>query len=188
MVLAAVGDSLRSAERIHILKHSHAIVNNRKIVSITLLLNILFCLCSCSLFFPTTRIQVPKGFVGWCYVVPCSDPSHLIDRAKGLYKIDSHGVAYIPVSQLDLKKDNVIEVYEGSKEVTAYTRYSGRNETTIRNKKYEYISFLLPASGEREIDNDEYWRRKGYENSMACIALFDSLLQNNLISIKARSY
>ncbi|MBN9383847.1 MAG: hypothetical protein J0H74_24030 [Chitinophagaceae bacterium] len=159
-------------------------------MAMTLLLNILFCLCSCSLFFPTTRIQVPKGYVGWCYVVPSPDTSRLIeiDRKSGLYKIDSHGVAYVPVSHLDLKNDNVVEVYEGGKEVTAYTRYSGKNETTLRDKTYEYISFLLPAPQEREIDNDEYWRRKGYENTVAGMALFDSLLQNNLISIKARPY
>jgi len=86
------------------------------------------------------------------------------------------------------KKDNVIEGYEGSKEVTAYTRYSGRIERTIENKTYEYISFFLPSPGEREIDNDEYWRRKGYEYTTAGDAKTDSLLQNNLISIKARSY
>lgn len=163
-------------------------VNNRKIVSITLLLNTLFCLCSCSFFFPTTRILVPKGYVGWCFVVPCPDTSHLIKMDGLVYKIDAHGVAYVHVSQLDLRKDNVIEVYEGSKEVTAYTRYSGRSENTLGNKTYEYISFFLPSPGEREIDNDEYWRRKGYEYTTAGDAKFDSLLQNSLISIKARSY
>lgn len=163
-------------------------VINKRILGITLLLNALLCLCSCSLFFPTTRIQVPKGYVGWCFVVPCPDSSHLIDKENGLYKIDSHGVAYVHVSHLDLRNDNVVEVYEGGKEVTAYTRYSGRNENTLRNKTYEYISFFLPAPREREIDNDEYWRRKGYEYTTAGDAKFDSLLQNNMISIKARSY
>ena len=161
-------------------------VKDRKILAVTLLINALICLSSCSLFFPTTRIQVPKGFVGWCFVVPIPDTSRLIDKELGFYKIDSHGVAYVSISHLDLSKDNVVEVYEGGKEVTNYTRYSGQNETTIRNKKYEYISFFLPAPGEREINNEEYWRKKGAEYTEAGMAKFDTLLQKNLISIKAQ--
>jgi len=150
-----------------------------------LVLNILFCLYSCSMFFPTTRIQVPKGYVGWCYIVPCPDSSHLINKELGLYKIDLHGVAYVPISQLDLRNDNVVEVYEGTRNVTDFAKYMGRYDNTLRNKKYKYISFFMPAKEERIINNDEYWRRKGNEYTTASDSIFDSLLRNNLISIRA---
>ncbi len=173
----------------YIFQTAMAMVNYiKRIGAITLIVQLLVFLYGCSVFYPTTYVQVPKGYAGWCFVVPIADTSRLIDKHGEFYRADSHGVTYVPASHLDLRKDNGVEVYEGGKEITAYTKYTGRQETTINEKKYDYILFLLPDQKEREIDNEEYWRNKGYEHTTTAIALFDSLLQHNLISIKSRSY
>jgi hypothetical protein len=144
-----------------------------------LLLPIIFLLGSCSLFSDTLKVEVPKGFVGWCYVIPLSSKkvsaSPVVD---GKYQVDTNGVVLIPAYVFDVRKSHVLKVYEESVDISNDNRYAGsvyRTKSTD-SIKYNYIHFYLPSLKERSIpDGEEYWREKmdKYYQSMK----FDSLLQ-----------
>src|SRR5437868_5081223 len=106
---------------------------------------------SCSLFYQTIRIEVPKGYIGWVYVIPVKDTSGMqIQKVNYRYQINENGIAYVPATVLDIKKDSRVLVYEGSKDISEDMRYAGRaHAVKNESKKYEYIQFYLPSFEER---------------------------------------
>jgi len=145
-----------------------------------LLINMLL-LSGCTLIYDTLKVEVPKGFVGWCYVIPLTDnnvkASPVVD---GKYQIDENGVVFIPTSVFDVKKTYVLKVYEGDEDISDDKRYAGsvyRTKSTD-SVKYRYIHFYLPSLKERTIpDAAQYWRDKNYEYTSSKYMKFDSLLQ-----------
>ncbi len=145
-----------------------------------LLINLII-LNSCTLFIDTIKVEVPKDYVGWCYVIPVSDTttnaSSLID---GKYQIDKDGVVLIPASVLNIKKDHVVKVYDADIDISESMRYAGSVYRTKSedSSKYEFISFYLPSVNERRIKNGtQYWRDKMYEYNSTGDKKFDSLLK-----------
>jgi len=100
-------------------------------------------------FVQTVRIEVPKGYVGWVYVIPVNDTSDLhIYEVNGKYQINKDGVAYVPATALKIKKDSRVLVYEGKKDISDNMRYAGSVYSVKREtKKYEYIQFLSTILG-----------------------------------------
>jgi len=145
----------------------------------------IFCLLilslnGCSLIWQTVKIEVPKGYVGWVYVIPAKDTSGLkIQKHSGRYKINREGVAYVPTQNLSIKKDSRVLVYEDNEDISDDMRYAG-SVYRVKNdgKTYEYIHFYLPSFEERKIaDATQYWRDKHWEYSSLEEPRFDSLLQ-----------
>jgi hypothetical protein len=148
-----------------------------------LLLN-LTAFMSCSLIFNTVNVTVPKGYQGWCYVIPVKDTTGFAFQVSpdGEYKINDEGVIYVPAALMDSREDLRLKVYEDGKDITDDTRYMGRVTTsnTKNNQKYSYVRFLIPTNGERVIDaSDDYWRKNNFRQNG--IAEFDSLLKSNKI-------
>lgn len=142
--------------------------------------------CSCSLIWQTIRIEVPKGYVGWVYVIPIKDTSGLdIQKQSGRYKINKDGVVYVPTYDLNIKKDSRVFVYEESKDISNDKRYAGSVYSVKgEGKKYEYIHFYLPSMNERKIANHtQYWRDSSYKYRMKQYRL-DSLLNTGKIVFK----
>lgn len=142
--------------------------------------------CSCSLIFQTIRIEVPKGYVGWVYVIPIKDTSGLdIQKQSGRYKINKDGVVYVPTYDLNIKKDSRVFVYEQSKDISNDKRYAGSVYRVMEDgKKYEYIHFYLPSFKERKIANHTlYWRDSSYKYKIKKYRL-DSLLNTGRIVFK----
>ena len=146
---------------------------------LVILLNLIL-FSGCSVFYESLRVEVPKGFVGWCYVIPVKDksvePSPL---ENGKYLVDSSGVVLIPESEFDVSKSYVLKVYEDDVDISNDTRYAGsvyssRSTDTI---EYRYIHFFIPSQNERSIpDASEYWRDKHYEYTSSKYMKFDSLI------------
>ena len=140
----------------------------------------------CSLFNQTIEIEVPKGYIGWCYIIPVNENAeNLIKEDRGKYKIDSNGVAYLPANKMDKDEDIILKVYEGSFDITNQTRYSGKVESSnsLTVKRYYYLRFFLPTFDERRIeDGEQYWRDKNYRTGGQ--AKFDSLLKMGRIVFK----
>ncbi|MDO1451905.1 hypothetical protein Q0590_36890 [Rhodocytophaga aerolata] len=148
---------------------------------------LLFCLfilsTSCFLIDQKIDIEVPSGYIGWVYVIPVKDTSGLdIQKVGGRYQINHNGVAYVPVSVLDIKKDSRVLAFEGSKDISADMRYAGSvYAVKDSGNEYEYIQFYFPSLKERKIaDADEYWRNKSWEYR----SKFDSLLETDSIVFK----
>jgi len=98
----------------------------RKQVQPYLAYSLIFLFGSCSLFFQTVRIEVPKGYTGWVYVIPVNDTSDLqIQKVDGKFQINNYGIVYIPATALNIKKDSRVLAYEGKKDISADMRYAG---------------------------------------------------------------
>jgi hypothetical protein len=140
----------------------------------------------CSLFVQTIDIEVPKGYIGWCYIIPVNDTTgNLIKEEGGKYKIDGNGVAYVPANKMKKDEDIMLKVYEEGIDITNQTRYSGKVESSssLTEKRYYYLEFFLPTFDERKIDDGkQYWRDKNYraEGQLK----FDSLLKTGGIIFK----
>jgi hypothetical protein len=150
-----------------------------------LLLN-LSAFMGCSLFFNTVSVDVPKGYQGWAYVIPVRDTIGFTFNVSpdGHYKTNEDGVAYVPAILMNPKEDLQVKIYEGGLDITEDTRYFGRVATSnsTDNKKYSYVSFLLPADNEKTIpDTDVYWRDSSFSYGKQERAKFDSLLKKNKI-------
>ena len=140
-------------------------------------------LLNCSLIYQTVRIEVPKDYVGWVFVIPVKDTSGLqINKHSGRYKINQNGIAYVPTQVLNLKNDSRVLVYEENEDISNEMRYTGSVfSVKENNKKYEYIHFYLPSMNERKIDAaSQYWRDKSWEYKSP----FDSLLKVGKIEFK----
>ena len=150
-----------------------------KIFRVVVLLNIIL-LSGCTVFYDSLRVEVSKGFIGWCYVIPINDksvePSPL---ENGKYLVDSTGIVLIPQSEFDVRKSYVLKVYEDDVDISNDTRYAGsvyssRSTDTI---EYRYIHFFIPSQNERSIpDASEYWRDKHHEYTSSKYMKFDSLV------------
>lgn len=151
-----------------------------------LLINLLM-LNSCSLFSDTLRLEVPVGYTGWCYVIPVSSNLPTSPVTDGKYQVDSNGVVLIPASVFDVKKDHLVKVYEGGKDISDDMRYAGsvRRSNSTDTMKYQYIHFYLPSADERAIpDATQYWRDKMYEYRKTGDKGFDSLLKAGRIAFQ----
>ncbi len=141
----------------------------------------------CSLFFQTVYIEVPNGYVGWVYVIPTKDTSGLhIKIVDGKFQINENGIAYVPVSLLNLKEDSRVLVFENATDISTSMRYAG-NVIKTENKKenYEFIQFYLPSKDERKISNGaEYWRDKRWEYTGGFKSKLDSLLELEKVVFK----
>jgi len=158
-----------------------------KYLSLISLVTLTMFLTNCSTFNPIVKVEVPKGYIGWCYVIPVDDTlgiSFEINNDK--YKISDGGIVYIPAATLKLKEDNVVKVYENGVDISDAMRYAGNvHKVTKEGKKYNYIKFYLPSLEERAIaDYDQYWRDKKYEYNQKENKRFDSLLKSNVIVFK----
>jgi hypothetical protein len=131
---------------------------------LVLILMSLLILNSCTLLTDTLKVEVPKGFVGWCYVVPVKDGSVKSSRVvDGKYQIDTNGVVLISTAFFDVRKDHIVKVYEDGIDISSDMRYAGSVHRT-KPMKYDYIHFFLPSIEERAIpDATQYWRDKMYE-------------------------
>ena len=146
-----------------------------------------FLFVSCSLIVPTIRIEVPKGYIGWVYVIPVDDTSGLkLEKVNGRYQINDDGIAYVPVTALNIKKDSRVLIYEGSKDISEEMRYAGSVYAVKKEiNNYEYVQFYLPSSEERKIaDGTQYWRDKAWEYKGGDRPMFDSLLEAGKIVFK----
>jgi hypothetical protein len=136
---------------------------------------------SCNLFFDTISVEVPKGFVGWCYVIPVRNKSVSVSAvAHGSYQVGQAGIVKIPSSVFQVHRDHVIRIYEAGVDITADKRYSGSVHRTNDTDtiKYDYIQFYLPSYEERKIpDVSVYWRNKMYEYRSKGARAFDSLFR-----------
>ena len=148
---------------------------------------LIFLFGSCSLFVQTVRIEVPKDYIGWVYVIPVKDTSNLqIQKVNGKYQVNKDGITYVPITALNIKRDSRVLVYEGDRDISPDMRYAGsvyhvKNETN----KYEYIQFYLPSLDERKIaDGTQYWRDKRWEYGGGHKSKFDSLLDAGKIVFK----
>lgn len=151
------------------------------------LISITMFLTYCSLFYPTVKVEVPKGYIGWCYVVPINDTAGInFEVVDGKYQINKDGIVYVPASTLNLKRDNVIKVYDNGIDISNAMRYAGNiYKVTEDGSKYKYISFYLPSLEERKIaDYEQYWRDKQYDYSQPENKRFDSLLRQQGIIFK----
>jgi hypothetical protein len=159
----------------------------RKQVQPRLTYLLFFLFCSCSLFFQTVRIEVPKGYIGWVYVIPVNDTTDLqIRKLNGKYQINNDGIAYVPATALNIKKDSRVLVFESNQDISADVRYAGSVYSVKReSNKYEYIQFYLPSLKERKIaDGTQYWRDKAWEYGGRDKPKFDSLLEAGKIVFK----
>jgi hypothetical protein len=155
-------------------------VTLKKIMIIVLLINLLI-LNSCTLFSDNLKVEVQKGFVGWCYVIPVSDRgARASSVVNGKYQVDANGVVLIPASVFDVRKDHVVKVYETEVDISNDMRYAGSVHlaNSTDSVKYDYIHFYLPPVQERAISNaTQYWRDKMYEYDRIESKNFDSLLK-----------
>lgn len=147
---------------------------------IMLLLNMIF-LSGCTLVYDTLRVEVPKNYVGWCYIIPLTNTnvkaSLVVD---GKCQADANGVVLIPANIFDVRKDHIVKVYETGTDISDEMRYAGSVYSTksTDSVKYNYIHFYLPSMKERTIpDATQYWRDKGYKYDSIGYKKFDSLLK-----------
>lgn len=144
-------------------------------------------LANCSFFNSTVKVEVPKGYIGWCYLIPVKDSTNIVFNINdGKYKVDESGIVYVPASLLNLKEDNIVTVYENGVDISDVMRYVGNVSKVVENgKKYEFIAFFIPTLEERKIaDSKKYWRDKRYEYTKPESIRFDSLLRINKIVFK----
>ena len=124
------------------------------------LISIAMFLTHCSLFYPTVKVEVPKDYIGWCYVIPVNDTTGInFEVVDGKYRVNDDGIVYVPVSTLNLKDDNVVKVYDNGVDISNAMRYAGNiYKVTDDGTKYKYIRFYLPSLEERKIaDHEQYW-------------------------------
>lgn len=158
-----------------------------KLKSCLTLLCLLTIFCySCTLFLQTVRVEVPKGYIGWVYVIPIKDTAGLnIKKEDGKFRVNKDGVVYLPAHVLNVKKDSRILVYEEGKDISADMRYAGSVHSVKENgKKYDYIHFFLPSFEERAIaDHTQYWRDNSHKYRSEQYTL-DSLLNTGKVVFK----
>lgn len=159
---------------------------NRHLIMASLISIAMF-LSYCSMFYPTVKVEVPKGYIGWCYVIPVNDTTGIdVELVDGKYRVNDDGIVYVPSSVLNLKADNVVKVYDNGIDISNAMRYAG-NVYHVKEdgKKYKYIQFYLPSLEERKIaDHEQYWRDKRYDYSQPKNKRFDSLLRQHRIIFK----
>lgn len=156
-------------------------------IMVHLLLLSLTTLMSCSLIFNTISIDVPKGYQGWCYVIPIKDTTGFTFEVSsdGVYKVNKDGVAYVPANLMKQKEDLRVKIYEEGRDVTDEVRYLGRVETsnTVNTKRYYYVHFFIPTDKEKKIGAaDVYWRENNFREQGDL--RFDSLLNTGQIIFK----
>lgn len=145
----------------------------------------LLILSGCTLFPDRINVQVPQGFVGWCYIVSVPDSSVRQSAfINGCFQADSNGVIAIPRKIYSVKKSYVVKTYESGIDISRSRRYFGSvysttsGDSTTRN----YIQFYLPSKPEREIPEDsEYWIDKLSEYGRANRLEIDSLVNLGIV-------
>lgn len=156
-------------------------------LSMILLISVTMFLANCSFLNPKVKVEVPKGYIGWCYVIPVEDTTNIVFNFNdGKYKVDGSGIVYVPATLLNLKEDNVVSVYDNGVDISEAMRYAGNVSKVVENgKKYNFIKFFLPTLEERKIaEYKKYWRDKRYEYAQPESIRFDSLLRRNAIFFK----
>lgn len=158
-----------------------------KKLKMALLINLLLFLGNCTFVKSTISVEVPNGYIGWCYLIPVKDTTNMVFSINdGNYTIDENGIAYIPATLLNLKEDNRVIVYDTGVDISDAMRYAGNvSQVTENGRSFKFIRFYIPTIELREIpDNNQYWRDKRYEYTQSESIRFDSLLSKNKILFK----
>jgi hypothetical protein len=140
----------------------------------------------CSTIWQTVKVDVPKSYIGWVYVIPVTDTSNLnIQLTARHFQINQYGVVYVPTNRLNLERDFRLLVYENGRNINHDIRYAGNVHAVIDSIEYNYVQFYLPSFLERKIpDADQYWRDKHWQYNHPDHPRFDSLLKTGLIVFK----
>lgn len=159
-------------------------VKKLKITLSIILFTIITWIASCSFFYPTITVEVLPGYFGWCYVIPIKNtfgtPLH---KNGNSYIVNEKGIVYIPSTQLNLEKSNIIKVLDKNVDISGQDRYSGLVHKVMEDgKEYDYIEFYLPEPTERSINDGQYWRDNRYK--YYSLNAFDSLLESGEIVFK----
>jgi hypothetical protein len=141
-------------------------------------------LLSCSLIGSEINVEVPKSFIGWCYIIPVNniDDPKFVQSQKGFYKANNDGIIYIPSNKIVVEEDLKVKIYAGENEITKDVRFLSRvkKTSTDSNKIFNFIQFYIPNEDEKKYSSsNSYWREVDYKAKSRI--LFENLLKTGKI-------